>query len=61
MKDQDYGKGYKYAHSYPNNFITQEFLPKEIAGTKIYDPGENARENEMRKRLQMLWKEKYGY
>lgn len=61
MKDQDYGKGYKYAHSYPGNFVEQEFLPSEIAGTKLYDPGENARENEMRKRLKIQWKEKYGY
>jgi len=61
MKDQDYGKGYKYAHNYPGNFINQEFLPKEISGTKLYDPGNNARENEMRKRMQTLWKEKYGY
>ncbi len=61
MKDQDYGKGYKYAHSYPGNFIEQEFLPVEISGKKIYDPGDNSRENEMRKRLRVLWKDKYGY
>ena len=59
--EQDYGKGYKYAHSYPGNFIEQEFLPTEISGTKLYDPGDNARENEMRKRMQAFWKEKYGY
>ncbi len=61
MKDQDYGKGYKYAHSYPGNFVEQEFLPDEISGTKLYDPGDNMRENEMRKRLSALWKGKYGY
>ncbi len=61
MKDQDYGKGYKYAHNYSGNFATQEFLPDEISGTKIYNPGDNTRENEMRKRLKVLWKEKYGY
>ncbi len=61
MKDQDYGKGYKYAHSFPGNFVHQEFMPDEIANTKIYDPGANARENEMRKRLRELWKNKYGY
>ena len=61
MKDQNYGKGYKYAHSYPGNFIELEFLPAEISGTKIYDPGNNSRENEMRKRLRALWKDKYGY
>ena len=61
MKDQNYGKGYKYAHSYPGNFIEQEFLPTEISGTKFYNPGNNNRENEMRKRLKALWKDKYGY
>jgi len=61
MKDQNYGKGYKYSHDFPANFIDQEFLPNEISGTKLYDPGNNARENEMRKRMQALWKEKYGY
>ena len=61
MKDQNYGKGYKYAHNYPGNFVEQEFLPDEIAGTALYDPGDNARENEMRKRLMAMWKEKYGY
>ena len=61
MKDQEYGKGYKYAHSYPNNFVDQEFMPSEIIGKLLYDPGENARENEMRKRLRAQWKDKYGY
>jgi putative ATPase len=61
MKDQNYGKGYKYAHNYPGNFVEQEFLPDEIAGTMLYDPGNNARENEMRNRLKAMWKEKYGY
>lgn len=61
MKDEGYGKGYKYAHDFPGNFVDQEFLPDEIKGTKFYDPGKNAREEEMRKRLRAMWKEKYGY
>ncbi|MHA4808786.1 replication-associated recombination protein A [Flavitalea flava] len=61
MKNLDYGKGYQYSHSYEGNFSLQEFLPKEIAGTKFYDPGKNAREEELRKFLKGLWKEKYGY
>ncbi|MDW7693224.1 replication-associated recombination protein A [Flammeovirgaceae bacterium SG7u.111] len=61
MKQQGYGKGYKYSHNYENNFAEQEFLPKELAGKVIYDPGKNPREEEMRKRLRMLWKDKYGY
>lgn len=61
MKDSGYGKGYKYAHDYDQNFVDQEFLPDKISGKIFYDPGKNPREEEMRKRLRMLWKEKYGY
>ncbi|HEY4876606.1 MAG TPA: replication-associated recombination protein A [Puia sp.] len=61
MKNLDYGKNYQYSHSFENNFSEQEYLPKEIAGKKFYDPGKNAREEELRKFLKNLWKEKYGY
>jgi putative ATPase len=61
MKNLDYGKDYKYAHSYENNFIEQEFLPDALAGKKFYEPGNNAREAEQRTYLKKLWKEKYGY
>jgi putative ATPase len=61
MKNLDYGKGYQYSHSYENNFSAQEYLPKEIAGIKFYDPGKNAREEELRKFLKNLWKDKYNY
>jgi putative ATPase len=61
MKNLDYGKGYQYSHSYEGNFSSQEYLPKEIAGTAFYDPGKNAREEELRKFLKSLWGEKYGY
>jgi putative ATPase len=61
MKDLDYGKGYKYAHDYPGNFVNIEFMPEEIKGKKLYDPGRNPREEDMRKKLQAMWKEKYGY
>ena len=61
MKEQGYGAGYQYAHDYENNFVVQEFLPEKVAGTKLYDPGINPRENELRQRLKKLWGEKYGY
>jgi putative ATPase len=61
MKNLGYGKDYEYAHSYDNNFSPQEYLPAELAGTRFYDPGKNAREEELRKFLKSLWKEKYGY
>ncbi|MBL0269811.1 MAG: replication-associated recombination protein A [Chitinophagaceae bacterium] len=61
MKDLGYGKEYAYSHNYENNFSPQEYLPDAIAGKKIYDPGKNAREEELRKYLRQLWKEKYNY
>ena len=61
MKDLDYGKNYKYAHSYQDNFVNQEFLPEEISRTKLYEPGNNARENSFREVLKNRWKDKYDY
>jgi putative ATPase len=61
MKDIGYGKEYKYAHDYDNNFVDQEFLPVKIKGTAFYKPQNNARENELRARLKAFWKGKYGY
>ncbi|MFA5850217.1 MAG: replication-associated recombination protein A [Bacteroidales bacterium] len=60
MKELGYAKDYKYAHSYSNNFVDQEFLPKELNDKKFYEPGDNSKENEIKKRLESLWK-KYDY
>jgi len=61
MKEIGYGKDYKYAHAYENNFINLEFLPDQISGRKFYEPGKNAREEETRKWLRGRWGGKYGY
>jgi putative ATPase len=61
MKELGYGEEYKYSHDFPNNFAEQEFLPDEISATKFYNPGENAREKEIRLYLKNRWKDKYGY
>jgi putative ATPase len=61
MKELDYGKEYKYAHNYENNFAEQEFLPDEIKNTKLFDPGKNPRENSLREFLKNRWKNKYNY
>ena len=61
MKELGYHKGYQYAHDFKNNFVNQEFLPEPIRGTKLYDPQNNPRENELRKYLRNCWKEKYNY
>ena len=61
MKKEGYGKGYAYSHNYENNFSPQEYLPNEISGTAFFQPGNNAREEELRKFLRSLWKDKYRY
>ena len=61
MKNMDYGKDYKYAHSYENNFTNLEFLPEKLSGTAFYDPQKNGKEEEIRKFLKLRWKDKYGY
>ena len=61
MKKLSYGADYKYAHDFEGNFVEQDFLPEELKGHTFYRPGNNARENEMRQRLQKWWKKKYDY
>lgn len=61
MKELNYGKEYKYAHDYASNFAELEFLPEAIVGRKIYEPGSNTREEEVRRYLRERWKDKYGY
>lgn len=61
MKQMDYGKDYQYSHLGENNFIDQEYLPAPLVNTPFYIPGNNARENEIKKFLKERWKGKYGY
>ncbi len=61
MNELGYGKDYKYAHDYENNFVAVEFLPDGFVGKAFYEPGDNARENEQRAFLKQRWKDKYKY
>ena len=61
MKDLDYGKDYKYAHSFQGNFIQDNFLPEDIKGSVFYYPGDNPREEEIRKRISTMWNNLYNY
>lgn len=61
MKELDYGAEYKYSHSYPGNFVKQEFMPDELQGVKLYDPGYNSAEDKLRQSLREKWGEKYKY
>jgi putative ATPase len=61
MEEIGYSADYKYPHDFPGNFAEQEYLPDEVKGQKIYDPGNNQREKEIREFLKQRWKNKYGY
>jgi len=61
MKDLGYSEGYKYAHDFEGNFVTEEFLPPEIRSQQIYIPQDNPRELEIKKKLSSMWKDKYHY
>ncbi len=61
MKELGYGKDYEYAHNYEGNFVPHEFLPEEITGTSFYKPGNNPKENTLKKYLSSLWKDKYEF
>ena len=60
MAKLDYGKGYKYAHDFDNNFIDQQFLPDQLTDIKFYEPGENAAEEKLNSFLKARWTTKYG-
>ena len=61
MNELGYGEGYKYSHDFQNQFTTQEYLPDEITGTKLYEPGKNKKEDSIRDFLKLRWKNKYNY
>lgn len=61
LKHVGYGSDYQYPHDFPGGFALQEYLPDALRGTVFYDPGPNAREEEIRKFLRSRWSDRYGY
>lgn len=61
MKDLGYGENYQYAHNYEDNFVQENYLPEDLDKPQFYKPGINHREEEMRKRLDNLWKDMKNY
>jgi putative ATPase len=59
MKAAGYGKGYKYAHDFPGNFVRQEYFPDELRGRVYYTPTENGGERKISDRLHAIWPERY--
>ncbi len=55
MKDLDYGKEYKYSHDYENNFVKQEFLPKELKNSRFWEPQSSVAERKLSDWMKKLW------
>ncbi len=51
MKELGYHEGYQYAHSVPEAYIPQEYLPGKLRGAAFYEPGNFGFEKEIAKRL----------
>ncbi len=59
MKDMGYAQDYKYSHSYPNNFVKQDFLPKGINNSTFYVPQNNTKEKSIKDKIDKLWGNDY--
>lgn len=54
MKDLGYHEGYKYAHDYEGNFVSQQYLPDGLVNSRFWTAGNNAQEARMQQRLDQL-------
>lgn len=55
MKELDYGKEYKYAHDYENNFVKQDYLPLQLKNHQFWEAQSNPSEAKMRELMRKLW------
>ncbi|MDR1518377.1 MAG: replication-associated recombination protein A [Dysgonamonadaceae bacterium] len=60
MKELDYGKDYKYAHDFENNFVKQDYLPPNLKNLHFWKAQKNAAETKMLEWVMKLWGEKKG-
>ena len=49
-----HGLGYKYAHDYPNHYVTQQYLPDGMEGMRFYEPSENGYEKKIREHMEFI-------
>ncbi|MBR1669647.1 MAG: replication-associated recombination protein A [Butyrivibrio sp.] len=49
-----HGIGYKYAHDYPDHYVTQQYLPYELSGREFYSPTGNGYEVKIREHMKKL-------
>jgi len=60
MKNEGYGKDYKYAHSYPDHFVNDNYMPENFTETpSFYNPSNQGRERFLKERLNKLWKDRF--
>ncbi|MNK12875.1 Replication-associated recombination protein A [compost metagenome] len=59
MKDLGYGAEYQYAHDFPGNFVSQQYLPDTLKNRSFFHAGSSAREQEIHKQLLTLWPNKF--
>ena len=59
MKELDYGKDYKYAHDFENNFVEDNFFPEQLKQKKFWEPQNNATENKIIEWMRKLWKNRF--
>ncbi len=59
MKNEGYGKGYRYPHSYTGHFVEERYFPDGLDPKAYYRPGEEGREKYLRERLASLWPGRY--
>ena len=52
-----HGLGYKYAHDYPNHYVTQQYLPDGLEGMRFYEPSENGYEKKIREHMEFIKRE----
>jgi len=52
MKELGYGKGYKYAHNFPDHIVDQEHMPEKLKGRRYYHPTDQGFEKRIAERLE---------
>jgi putative ATPase len=61
MKEIGYAKEYRYPHEFKDNFVEEDYLPKELASNQYYIPSVNGQEKKLKDWLKFLWKAKKKY
>lgn len=58
MKDLGYGKGYRYAHNFPDGIVNQDCLPVEIKDKRFYLPSDRGFEKIIKERMEFIMHKK---